>query len=72
MMTHEQRLMKEAIATVKKRWGMGFDQLGPELQQALVRAQVLSTIGQIASVEDSGAGKLATLALRWSPEDEGS
>lgn len=62
---HAERLLKEAVANAQRRWGRGFDSLGPDLQQAVVRSHVLSLIGMIATVEDSGAGRLAALALQW-------
>lgn len=65
----EQRQLATAIAVVKEQWGPGFDRLGQNLQRTLVKAQVLSIISHMESVEDTPAGRLAGAAMIWLPAE---
>lgn len=62
---YEHLQMKRAVKAVKARWGNTLDMLGPDLQEALTRAEVLAIIAQGATVEDTAQGRLAVLAMQW-------
>lgn len=69
-----ERRMKEALKYVKAQWGNGWQRLGPSLQEALIRAEILGEINRL-----DGAGTdpvfyrtlveaLATAAMQWEGE----
>ena len=58
-MTFEQRQFIEASKRVSKRWGRGLCLLAAEVQEALVKAEVLSVI---AANDGHGNNPLAKLA----------
>ncbi len=44
---HAKQRLTEALKTLLRRWGPGLDRLGPDLLQAVVRAEMLAEIHRI-------------------------
>lgn len=77
MKTRAEKIFADDVKHVQRKWGHGWNRLGSSLQQALVRAEVMTTI---AGVDTDGAApgaaesyrkhidELVTLAMRWEPE----
>jgi len=68
---HAKQRLAEAVKTVLRRWGPGFNHLGDELRQAVVRAEVLAEIHRIprnmVAAEDyrGYVEALAEAAMQW-------
>lgn len=61
--------LERAVKAAKARWGNGWRNLGADLREAQVRAEVLAILAQAATVENTPQGRLAELAMRW-PEGD--
>jgi hypothetical protein len=55
------RAVNDAVKKMRTRFGFGWGSLGPDLRQALVRADVLCTIGGFAGLDN--INKDAVLAI---------
>jgi hypothetical protein len=45
-MAHANKIVKDAVKYVSRQWGHGWPRLGSTLQEALIRAEVLSEIAR--------------------------
>lgn len=68
-----QRRLKEAVKYVSRQWGHGWNRLGPTLQEALVRAELLAEISRLSiGVDTDGHSKLvdeiASVGMQWTPD----
>lgn len=70
-MTHAEQRLKEAEKYVAKQWGPGWNRLGVNIREALLRAEILAEIARIpVKIVDPKdylelVNELATQAMRW-------
>lgn len=72
---HAEQRVRAAVKYVKSQWGNGFYRLGDNMQEALVRAEVLAEISRLSAYDtDAEAYRnlvdaLAVAAVRWQREE---
>jgi hypothetical protein len=70
---HAKARLAEAVKTVSRAWGHGFNRLGEGQQEALVRAEMLSDVHRAQGLGDAATYRELTeamveAAIMWKPE----
>ena len=66
-----QRRLSNAVKYVSRQWGTGWNRLGPTIQEALIRAEILADISRIEHGMSNEAycllvDRIADIAMQWS------